>query len=256
MVLEEEVNLRHRIGLRTENIKNKVLSKIQSQILALNRMASRWGGQGKPRQDEWVNDMNLHLSDYPVYQALGWVDPTFHVRWIVPLKGNEKAVDLDLSFEEKRRRTLLGIKKNKVLGITPPINLAQGGQGFIIYVPIYFENDFGGLISGVFRMKKLFDFILPQKILKGVSIAIYNGEEEIYRQSSTPALSHGPFLKKAVLNFHDVNWRLEVWPDPEFYSENRTYNSKAALFLGIFMALIISFIIYFAQKEKLRSRQI
>jgi signal transduction histidine kinase/DNA-binding response OmpR family regulator len=256
MVLEEEVNLSHRIGLRTENIKSEILSEVESQILALKRMTLRWGFQGQPRQEEWVNDMNLHLSDYPVYQALGWVDQTFHVRWIVPLKGNEKAVNLDLSFEEKRRRTLLGIKKNKVLGITPPITLAQGGRGFIIYVPIYFENDFGGLISGVFRMKKLFDFILTQEILEGVSIAIYNGEEEIYRRSSTPAIDQSRFLQKAILNFHNVNWRLEVWPDPEFYSKNRTYNSKVALFLGIFMALIISFTIYFAQKEKLRAKQI
>ncbi|GEM_PF-939567 len=256
LILEEEANLNQSLRLRTENIKSKVLSKIEPQILALKRMTSRWGFQGEPREEEWMNDMNLHITHYPVYQAIGWVDPTFHVRKIVPLEGNEKAVNLDLSFEEKRRRTLQSVKENRVLGITPLINLVQGGKGFIIYVPIFFGDDFGGLIGGVFQLEKFFNFILTKELLDGVSIVIYNDEEEIFRKSSTPLPDRDLFLHKMTINFYDVNWRLEVWPDPKFYSKHQNYNSKGVLFLGIFMALIISFATYFAQKEQLRAKQI
>jgi len=256
MTLEEETNLKHGVGLRMNIIKNEILSNIELQILDLKRMTSRWGRQGEPRLEEWVSDMNLHLEDYPVYQAIGWVDPTFYVRRIVPLEGNEKAINLDLSFEEKRHETLLRVKESRVLGITPLINLVQGGKGFNIYVPIYLGDDFAGLVGGVFRIKKLFDFILTREILAGISIAIYEDDEEIYRKNYTPFSEGDSFIKKTDLNFYNVNWRLAVWPDREFYNEHRSYNSKAVLFLGIFMAMIISFATYFAQKEKLRTWQI
>ncbi|MBT3922173.1 MAG: response regulator [Nitrospina sp.] len=256
MILEDEKNITNRMGLKLTHIKSEILNKIDHQILALKRMTAHWSFQGEARQEEWVNDMNLHYNDYPIYQAIGWVDSTFHVRWIVPLEGNEKAVNLDLSFEEKRRRTLEKIRQAKSLAITPPISLVQGGKGFIIYIPVYFEDNFGGMISGVFQIKKLFDFILTEETHKGVSIAIYNGEEEIYRKNPSSWPIPDPFLQKATLNFYNVNWRLEVGQDAEFFSKNQNNSSKLVLMLGIFMALVISFATYFAQKEQLRAKQI
>ncbi len=254
--LEEDIKLKRRVESRVEIIKDKILSDIQLQILDLNRIASRWGHQGELRQLEWENDIHLHLNDYPVYQAISWVDAAFRVRWILPLKGNEKAVGLDLTFEKKRRQTLLKVKENRNVGITPVINLVQGGKGFNVYVPVYFGDNFGGLIGGLFRIKKLFDFILSREILEDVSVAIYNGKEEIYRQGS-PSLPNGDsFLQKEVLSFYDVNWRLELWPNPEFHKKFRSYKPEFALILGFFAALIITFATYFAQKEQIRAKQL
>ena len=118
-------------------------------------MGDRWE-DGLYTQQSWEKDALSYYEDYDNYQALSWVDQTFHVRWIVPLKGNEKAVNLNLAFEERRRQALIKAKSKKSITVTAPINLVQGGKGFLVYEPLYKEGKFDGFISVVFRTGKLF----------------------------------------------------------------------------------------------------
>ena len=65
-----------------------------------------WERRGKPEKEAWESDAELYVSLYHSSQAMIWVDPSLHVRWVAPLTGNETAQDFDLGFEEQRRRTL------------------------------------------------------------------------------------------------------------------------------------------------------
>ena len=68
--------------------KSQTEAQMTSQILALSRLAIRWEIWGKPIENDWESEASVLMSGYPGYQAIEWVDPSMHARWIAPLIGN------------------------------------------------------------------------------------------------------------------------------------------------------------------------
>jgi CHASE1-domain containing sensor protein len=79
------------------------------------------------------------------------------VRWIVPLEGNEKAQDLDLSFEVNRNNAIKYSMATGKESIGGPLDLVQGGKGLIVFAPINQGNSITGFNIGVIRTEPHFD---------------------------------------------------------------------------------------------------
>jgi len=102
---------------------------LQKRVRSLERIVKRWEirNGGTPRA-EFENDAFAYITDDPGYQAIEWVDKSFHVRWIIPLKGNEQAQGLNLGFEKNRLTALRQARDKKLPTMTAPIDLVQGGK--------------------------------------------------------------------------------------------------------------------------------
>ena len=61
--------------------------------------------------------------------------------------------DLNLAFEERRRIALEVARDKRDIIITRPIDLVQGGKGFLVYVPLFINDVFDGFVLGVYRVK-------------------------------------------------------------------------------------------------------
>ncbi len=76
----------------------------------------------------------------------------------------------------------------------------------VLTVPVFEGADFGGFMIGIFRVQELFDFILHQHVAAGYAIAVYDDEEEIYKQWGHPrrrrAMASG-FENRPVWRFLD-----------------------------------------------------
>jgi len=158
--IQERQHIQHVLSSENQSIVLRIQSHLEYRVNALQRMANHWKIVEKPDRDTWEQDAAGYVDDFKDFQALEWIDPSYHVRWIVPLKGNEQAIGLDLAFEAHRRIAFETAKLSKDITMTRPIHLVQGGQGFLVYCPIYHDDDFGGFILGVFRFDKLFKEIL------------------------------------------------------------------------------------------------
>lgn len=106
---------------------------LNNRITSLQRVIKRWEVRGGTPKHEFINDVQSYLEDYPGYQVLSWVDKTYHVRWSLPLAGNESAVNLNLAFEDSRRIALEKSRDNKLPTLTSPIELVQGVKGLLVY---------------------------------------------------------------------------------------------------------------------------
>jgi sensor domain CHASE-containing protein len=102
----DQMNSYNKIKAEAEYLSTHVDSDLKNRIPTLQRMARRWEIHGNIPKEEFISDARAYLSDVPGFQALEWVDNNFIVRWIVPLEGNEKAQNLNLAFEQKRRVAL------------------------------------------------------------------------------------------------------------------------------------------------------
>ena len=60
-------------------VKAKTESELSARILSLERLAGRWRDRDPTHAGDMESDASLVMSDYPAYQAIEWMDPTFHV---------------------------------------------------------------------------------------------------------------------------------------------------------------------------------
>ena len=106
-------------------IKQQMEVGFEAQFSALKRMGRRWEMRRSNRA-MWEADSKNYVQDVRNTQAVEWVDNTFHVRWIVPLKGNERAKDLYLGFESRRRAALEAARDRRMPTVSRVIDLVQG----------------------------------------------------------------------------------------------------------------------------------
>ncbi len=73
-----------------------------------------------------------------------------------PLKGNEAVIGKNLAFIAAQKGNVLKVKKNMTPIFQGPVNLVQGGTGFISRIPVILEDGtYWGQISIVINGEEL-----------------------------------------------------------------------------------------------------
>jgi len=89
-------------------------------------------------------------------------DPDMVIRMVYPVEGNEQAVGLDYRRVQQHRNAAARARNLGDLVLAEPMNLVQGGQGFIGGFPVFLrEGDdplvFWGLVSAVMDLEVLYE---------------------------------------------------------------------------------------------------
>lgn len=123
-----------------------------SQNIALT-LALTIDQEGKSRNFEKVAAEIMNAN--PSLQAVQLV-PNGVIKHIYPIKGNEKAIGLDLFkmsvFNELEARKAIKLRKMHFQG---PVELVQGGKGVIGRLPLYVNNKFWGFSAVVIKLDQL-----------------------------------------------------------------------------------------------------
>ncbi|WP_341529525.1 response regulator [Nostoc sp. UHCC 0302] len=252
-LVEEQTNIKQLIQQQAIAIKNQLNTDMKSRILALERMGERWQIRGGTPQQEWEADAAAYVKDFAGYRAIEWVDPTFRVKWIVPLAGNKKALNFDLSQETRRREALEIARERRQATLSRTVNLVVGGKGFLVYIPLFVENKFDGFIIGVFQVQPLLDSVV--RLPSGYKIRVFDGQELISGED-LQLLEQSPWQQEINIELYGVSWRVQVYPTPEFLTNLRSLLPKVVLFTGLLFAATLTLLTYFAQATKASNYQI
>jgi hypothetical protein len=87
------------------SVRSELAAGLDAQIHVLQRIARCWENAGTPVKEDWEFEALLNMRDFRGYQAIAWIDPTYHVCWLVPLEGNEGLQDRPLLPSERPRRS-------------------------------------------------------------------------------------------------------------------------------------------------------
>ena len=256
LAAHERAQLQRETARQTEVLKTKLGQIVEQRILGVDRMAKRWETRRGIPQKEWQVDAHHFVTHQPGYQAIEWVDRSFHVRWIAPVKGNEAAQDLDLAFEERRRLALETARDRREVTVTRTIDLVQGGKGFLVYSPLFPDDQFDGFILGVFQIQELIDKILPENITAGYALSLHDGEEEVYSRDGSSHESEVAWAQEGVVSLRDTKWRLRLSPTPELLAATRSGLPATALCVGLLIAFLLALSIFLGQTGQLRSRHL
>ncbi|MGD0963115.1 MAG: response regulator [Candidatus Acidiferrales bacterium] len=236
-------------------VRSKLESELRARILPLERLAERGSDQAAADNHKIESDASLVMSAYPAYQAIEWVDPTFRVRWVTPLSGNQREPGSDLSSDERQRDALIAAEKTGNTIASRPVNLPQGGQGLLVCVPVYSQRRVAGFLVGVFRYQELIPSILHD-VAQGYWVSLYDGEEEIYGTDAKLTPQDGEWVQMADVNFQQLTWRAWVWPQPATRSYTLSLLPRGAFLGGILMAGLLAFTVYMAETARLHAREV
>jgi PAS domain S-box-containing protein len=258
LLRQEQLHTHQLVQQEATAIEIELSQKLSTRLLTLEQMASRWQFNGGTPRAAWQADAAQYIEDFSGYQAIEWVDPAFHVRWIVPVKGNEVAQNLDLSQESRRQITLSIARDLHQTLLTRTVTLAQGGTGMLVVVPLFVKDHsdplpvgspaeslherFDGFIVGVFRFQSLFDSILTTSPHYQVQILDHNGL--IYSQG-TPSTIEQPGI--GIVQAYGADWQVQVFPTSEFVAAGRSLLSTLVLWGGLAGTWALALLVYLSQ---------
>lgn len=90
--------------------------------------------------------------------------PDLVIRYMYPIQGNKSAIGLNYKEHPQQYKAVKNAVDLKKLVIAGPVNLVQGGQGFIARIPVFIDyieegkekSKFWGLISAVIDSERLY----------------------------------------------------------------------------------------------------
>ena len=88
--------------------------------------------------------------------------PDLVIRYMNPIAGNEAAIGLDYRTISEQYDAVKLVRETGDLVLAGPVDLVQGGQGFIARIPVFIESNdqkkpvFWGIVSSVIDIKKFF----------------------------------------------------------------------------------------------------
>jgi PAS domain S-box-containing protein len=216
--------------------------ELTNRIRALQRMAKRWEKDNGTTKVVWESDASAYLNDFYGYRAIEYVDTSYHVRWIVPLEGNEAAQNLDLSQEPRRQITLKIAQDLRQPILSGTISLAQGRKGFLVCVPLFVGERFDGFILGVLQIPEIFEGILP--VSENYQIKISDRNQLIYSQGSS---FESTIKKTVVVKAYSVNWEIDVFPNPKLLAKARSMLPQIVLTAGLILTWLFVIVLYLVQ---------
>ena len=88
--------------------------------------------------------------------------PGLVVSLMYPMEGNEQAIGLDYRTNENQREAAMRAVHTEEMVLAGPVNLLQGGQGFVGRFPVFVRDDAGskelwGLVSAVVDVEMLYE---------------------------------------------------------------------------------------------------
>ncbi|ASV30255.1 PAS domain S-box protein [Maribacter cobaltidurans] len=242
---EEEVR---RTANRVEREMKGVLEQGFSSTQNLSFLVENYGVP-----EDFSKISKLILSTNKSVDALELVDSTGVITNVYPLEGNEVLGFNILTDSIGKPGALKTIEKGKYY-ISGPIDLKQGGSGFICRTPIYNQSKFAGFAAAVIKLSSLLseihlDTLENNPFSYQLSKANPDGSEKIFF-SSTRAFP-GNSLKNSISDYNG-EWKLHVISNKN--------PSKYGLYvlggLGFFIAMLSGFFTKFMleQPKKLKEK--
>lgn len=226
---------------------------IKEEIVRLENIKKRLEFTSGSHHQFWDSDINLILEQSNSIKFIEWIDSSMVIRKINPLKGNEAALNLDISNISYRNNEWKLHGLDSTINITPWSKMTQEGSAFLVDIPTYYKGKFQGTVTAGMDFTesfnkfstKLKDYCIELRDNKGTLFYEYNANKKV--------LTDDNFIFKSKLSFDYLDkklWDLKLFPTNDLlYLSNKRAFINYSLYFGIILSLLISMLIYFYIKS-------
>ncbi len=244
LCLDQARAIRQSTDLAAASLRDEAGACVSSDKMIIKRIAARWALEGPPQRNNWEANAKHVVADSSTFQAISWISPDLHIRWIVPYKGNEAVVNLDLGKDRLRGASTRKAVRDRSPAVSQPMRLTKGEYGFVIHAPIYRSGRFGGLIAGAVRFDKLVK-ALQFSVTGKYAVRLTVLGNTIY--SSSPGVLQGDeqWSRTTYLTEDGVRWVFTVTPTQATLGDFLSPLPAVSLGLGLLAAILLGGVIYF-----------
>lgn len=239
---DQRQRLEERLGYQARSLARQLDSTLHLEVASLERIARRWSDLGRLPRTIWEEEVLQALRGFPGYQSIQWLGDDLRMRWLLPLAGNEAAQSFRLTSEHPNYALAMQARDSGEQRFSNSFDLVQGGRGFILYTPLYREENgarvFDGFLQGVFRVDSLMQQLLAQIDRDAFNLELLENGRSIYR--------HGQFDSAGTLSqqveLHLLNNRafsLRLSPTGQLLEQLSTPLPGVVLGAGLAISLLL-----------------
>lgn len=247
LLAQEEARFAHAAAMRLETVRNQIVARMESRVLAQVRMARRWEMRGQPPRGEWESDADQYMRHYAGLLDVARLDSLLEVQWARGAGGT------DDTLASSSAATQSIAHGRRQIALTSVFSHAIGGKAFAVVVPIFRGDAFDGMIMTVHGVRALLDDILGNDIAPGYGIRVMDGRETIYLRGDIADDVEPRFHQNAGVRLLNAEWRVDVWPLAKTLSAAHTPLPRAVLSGGLTLALLLAVATRMAQLARLRA---
>ena len=178
------------------------------------------------------------------FQALNWVDSDGVIRIVTPEEGNTPALGLNLRRLPVPGAALARADATGEMQVTPPITLAQGGTGFVAYVPVTSGERRAGYINIVFLAEPLIRSALGEELDMLYDIEVSGEGKLLFGTGEMPTGTDD--VAERVIRVAGQEWTLKALPKPMDGTRPLGLMDAVILVGGIVVAGLLSFLSHIA----------
>lgn len=160
-----------------------------------------------------------YVANHPEMINITWVDSSYFIREVAPVKGNQQILGLHLDLAEPKRASLLARQTRKPQ-YTKVFEAIQGNASFEIWVPVFRGDTFLGLMAGVYSCEKMIHHLVPEHMREHNEIRLLEDQKTVVwsLNHANPVLDEKESRtlittsdSKLMLSFSRFSWGLIDW---------------------------------------------
>ena len=256
---ERRFELTNQIEDSARNLIQEINGIIKYDIQVLENLKYRLEVSDGRNFEYWDHEAKIILKQDKSFKFIEWIDSTMIIRRVNPIKGNEAAIGLDISKFDYRIGEWLKHKEEGSTNITPWAALTQGGNAFLVDVPVYYNNRFQGTITAGMDFKNNLDEITKNLVDYTIEIKDENGTLFYSHNASLHDVldNESSFSKNFTIDKLDKQqWTLKISPTPASFAKNNDESIINMLIFGVSLSTLLSLLIYFYLKAKTESLRV
>ncbi|MDH7912071.1 histidine kinase dimerization/phospho-acceptor domain-containing protein [Winogradskyella sp. SYSU M77433] len=231
---------------------------IKSDIDRLKNLRDRLEKSNGDYFSRWENDAYLIIDQNSSFKFIEWIDSSMIIKKIVPKKGNEAALNLDISKLDYRRDDWITNTKLNKINMTSWLKLTQSGRSFLVDVPVYYNHNFQGTITAGMNFEDSFNHLVDY-LEDQYSVELYDNKGSLFFKTNTDIKlkSSRNIEYKNKLTLTDVGnreWIIKVFPSNKLILAKSRRVNNIALIIGIILSLFTSLLTYFYLRAKKSTR--
>lgn len=242
-----------RLHLLAEQSALRVEEYLQSRFLAL-QVLQQGTQTGLFLEEKPFSDQSAAIQgEFGGFQAVNWIDPSYTIRWVVPIQGNEGAMGRFIGDNSVAQTALIEAVNQREAMMSAPMDLFQGGRGFATYFPVWTgepgQEVLQGFVNGVFRNQLLIEGALDAGLRDQYLVHVFDEDLLVYEPPNSsaerqheilPASQDSQALAIAEINVLNRKWSLLLEPKASLVPFVRADRHLSLLVGGLSFSLALA----------------
>jgi len=233
-----------RVTQSTANgIKELLEDDLKKRIKSLSEFSNLSATSSHMSPEDWLGISKTLYDSQLGYQAIGWIDNTFHIRRVIPEKGNDVALNYNLALQPNALLALKNAQKTKQVVVTKPLDSIYNNTGIGIYAPVFIHAESRELLNGFIASTLIFTpyikSVIPKHLRNDHHFTLWIDGEMVYSDQLNQLATDSAWSKKSAFNLQGQQWQIAISPNNEFLYVAHYKVMRIIIALGILIAILI-----------------